>query len=105
MSEEQEDALIGQICGWMKSDAMLAFGPGHVVFDDYNLHSVDWCIEENKKAIIDRLNDGRVVDGQLAGDNYEFLSVIQLAQSLEYLYLLQTWIGEYEAEMNDERMG
>ncbi len=97
MSEEQEDRLIGCTDAWMKSDVMLAFGPGHLVFDDHNLDCVDWCIEENKKAIIDRLNNGRVVNGTLTGDNYEFLSVVQLAQSLEYLYLLQTWIGEYQA--------
>ncbi len=99
MSEELGD-LIARIDGWMKDDKLLAFGPGHVVFDDYNLHAIDWCVERNKDAIIDRLNDGRVVDGKLTGDDYKFLSLSQLAQSLEYLYLLQAWMGKYEAAVS-----
>lgn len=80
MSESDIDRWCAELPDYVK------MGPGHVVFDDGNYDMIDWCIECNDEAI----------RNNLAGtpDNYSEWTLNQLAESLTYLRLLKTWMGD-----------
>jgi hypothetical protein len=86
-----ESLTRGLLISWVQSclvdNGNIEFGPGHIIFSDFNFDQVDWCIKENKKAIIQRL-DGFV--------EHKTQSLVDLAKSYECLLLLRGFLDDQD---------
>lgn len=73
----------------------VAYGPGHVLIDDYNWHCVDWCMDKAAEAIRKRL------DGDT--EEYDFLSLTQLAMTRDFLAWLKRWMEQFPKPADSEQ--
>lgn len=71
--------------GMLGNGGQVAYGPGHVVVDDYNWHLLDGTLEDARAAVRARLDGGP--------EEHADLTLTQLAATVVFLEELRGWMG------------